>query len=118
MTGVFGTDEFEKWYAGLSEAEMDGVDYCVGLLEQLGVNLGFPYSSKLQGSKHKLRELRAQAAGKPLRVFYAFDPRRDAILILGGEKGGDSRFYEKVLPRAEKIWEQYLKEFAEGFSDE
>jgi len=109
MTGVFGTDEFEKWYAGLSEAEMDGVDYCVGLLEQLGVN---------QGSKHKLRELRAQAAGKPLRVFYAFDPRRDAILILGGEKGGDSRFYEKVLPRAEKIWEQYLKEFAEGFSDE
>ena len=45
-----------------------------------------------------------------LRIIYAFDPARDAVLIIGGDKAGDKRFYEWIIPRAEAIWEQYLRE--------
>jgi hypothetical protein len=45
-----------------------------------------------------------------LRVFYAFDPLRQAILLIGGDKTGDGRFYKVMIPRATAIWEQYLEE--------
>jgi hypothetical protein len=71
------------------------------------VALGFPYSSEIKGSQ-TLRELRVQSGGRPLRVFYAFDPLRRAVLLLGGSKTGDERFYEAFVPRAERIWVEYL----------
>ncbi|HYU34882.1 MAG TPA: type II toxin-antitoxin system RelE/ParE family toxin [Thermoanaerobaculia bacterium] len=45
-----------------------------------------------------------------MRIVYAFDPKRQAILILGGDKTGDDRFYERMIPRAEDIWESYLRQ--------
>jgi hypothetical protein len=90
----------------------------VGLLEAKGVSLGHPYSSAIKGTKHPIRELRVQSGGRPLRVLYAFDPRRQAVLLLGGDKTGDDRFYETVVPRAERIWEQYLTELEAGQHDE
>jgi hypothetical protein len=57
-----------------------------------------------------LRELRVQHEGRPYRVLYAFDPARKAVLLLGGDKGGDDRFYEQAIPRAEALWERYLAE--------
>lgn len=61
----------------------------VGLLENNGPKLPFPYSSGIQPSKHSyLRELRIQYKGEPYRIFYAFDLRRVAILLLGGNKEG------------------------------
>jgi hypothetical protein len=74
------------------------------------VTLGFPYSSDIKGSKHPLRELRCKSAGKPLRVFYAYNPVRDAVMILGGDKSGDKRFYEREVKKAEDIWTQYIAE--------
>lgn len=57
----------------------------VGLLEEWGVNLGYPHSSKIKGAKTgALRELRIQSGGRRLRILYAFDPRRTAILLIGG----------------------------------
>jgi hypothetical protein len=50
-----------------------------------------------------MRELRVQSSGEPLRGFYAFDPRRTAILLIGGDKTGDDRFYETMIPIAEVI---------------
>jgi len=58
-----------------------------------------------------------QAGGRPLRVFYAFDPRRDAVLLIGGDKTGNGRFYERMVPVAERIWEQYLAEQASGLHE-
>lgn len=58
-----------------------------------------------------------QSKGKPLRVFYAFDPRRQAVLLLGGDKTGDKRFYKAFVPKAERIWEGYLAEQAAGIHD-
>lgn len=57
-----------------------------------------------------MRELRVQSGGKPLRVFYAFDPRRMAILLIGGDKTGDQRFYERMIPIADALYDEYLIE--------
>lgn len=118
MVEVVTTDEFAEWFGGLDDGERDSVARYVGLLEAKGVLLDHPYSSKIGGSKHAIRELRVQHQGRPLRVFYAFDPRRDAVLILGGDKTGDGRFYEVMVPRADRIWEEYLAEQAAGEHDE
>jgi hypothetical protein len=59
-----------------------------------------------------LRELRIQSRGRPLRVFYAFDPLRQAVLLLGGDKTGDDRFYVSMVPRVEAIWVQYLRDIS------
>jgi hypothetical protein len=78
-------------------------------LEQCGPNLKFPFSSGIEGSKlTHLRELRIQHAGEPYRVLYAFDPRRCAILLLGGNKTGDDRRYEKNIPVAERLYQKHL----------
>lgn len=83
----------------------------VTLLEQDGPKLDYPHSSQVKGSRFgAMRELRIQIAGEPWRVFYAFDPRRTAYLIVGGCKVGNSRFYEQMIPQADSIFEQHLRE--------
>jgi hypothetical protein len=75
--------------------------------------LGYPYSSAIESSKHgHMRELRIQHGGDPYRVFYAFDPRRAAILLIGGCKVGDDLFYERMVPVADRIYEAHLQEIA------
>lgn len=103
------TDEFGDWWAGLSEDEQISIAASVQLLEERGPNLGFPHSSGIQGSKHgHLRELRTQHAGRPYRTLYAFDPRRNAILLLGGDKTGDARWYEVNVPVADRLYDEHL----------
>ena len=73
--------------------------------------LPFPDSSGINGSRHAhMRELRVQSGGNPLRIFYAFDPRRTAILLIGGDKTGNDRFYEEYVPLADDLYEAYLNE--------
>ena len=117
MVEVFATEEMTEWYGSLSDEEANAVDRVVHLLEQMGVGLGFPYSSAIKGSRHPLRELRVTAGNAELRVMYAFDPRRDAALIIGGNKTGDDRFYDWIVPLAEKIWDEYLAEQKAGQHD-
>ena len=83
----------------------------VSLLHELGPLLRFPYSSDVKGSRYgHMRELRVQSAGRPIRIFYACDPRRSAILLIGGDKTGDERFYESYIPQADKLYDDYLDE--------
>jgi hypothetical protein len=105
------TDEFGEWWDALSEAEQVAVDAHVRELERRGPSLPFPYSSGIEGSRHgHMRELRVQRGGRPLRIFYAFDPRRVAILLIGGDKTGDRRFYERYVPIADKLYDEHLAE--------
>ncbi len=53
-----------------------------------------------------------------MRIVYAFDPRRDAVLLIGGDKSGDRRFYARIVPLAERIWRDYLAEQAAGLHEE
>ncbi len=64
-----------------------------------------------------MRELRVQRAGRPLRIFYAFDPRRVAILLIGGDKTGDDRFYERFIPIADRLYDEHLDELKKEESD-
>jgi hypothetical protein len=108
------TDEFGVWWETLSDDQQDDIAHCVGLLSELGPALGFPYSSKVNSSRHgHMRELRTQSAGKPLRTLYAFDPLRTAILLLGGDKTGDDRWYEKFVPIADRLYDQHLEELSQ-----
>ncbi len=108
--GVEYTDEFESWWESLDKDEQESVATCVLLLEERGPMLGFPFSSGIEESKYShMRELRVQHAGRPYRVLYAFDPRRIAILLIGGDKTGDDRWYEKYVPIADKIYEGHIE---------
>jgi hypothetical protein len=60
-----------------------------------------------------MKELRTQSAGRPIRSFFAFDPRRSAILLIGGDKTGDARFYDRMIPIADRLYDIYLWELRE-----
>ncbi|MFL5542333.1 MAG: type II toxin-antitoxin system RelE/ParE family toxin [Longimicrobiaceae bacterium] len=108
---VEGTDEFDEWFDSLSDAERRDVVAAVDYLELKGTALGFPHTSSVESSRHShMRELRIQHRGRPYRVLYAFDPRRTAILLLGGDKTGDDRWYEKYVPIADDLYDEYLEE--------
>ena len=105
------TDEFGEWWNGLTADEQESIDVSVQLLEQLGPNLRFPHSSGVNGSKHShMRELRTQHKGRPFRTLYAFDPRRHVILLLGGDKTGDKRWYDVQVPIADRLYDEHLEE--------
>jgi hypothetical protein len=105
------TDEFEDWWNQLSEAEQESIMASVGLLESCGPNLRFPHSSGITTSKHDhMRELRTHHEGRPYRTLYAFDPRRAAILLIGGEKTGNDRWYEEFVPIANRLYDDHLDE--------
>jgi hypothetical protein len=105
------TDEFGAWWKNLTEAEQEDVDAHVRELERRGPMLPFPYSSDVKGSTHgAMRELRVQSGGRPIRIFYAFDPRRAAILLIGGIKSNQRRFYDQMVPLADRLFAQHLDE--------
>jgi len=109
---VEGTDEFADWYGGLTVEDQRRIERAVGYLEEFGYLLGRPHADTVNGSRHpNMKELRPQ--GSPIRVFFAFDPRRTAILLLGGEKSGDNKFYARMVPRADDLYDQYLIETAD-----
>lgn len=107
------TDEFGKWWEDLDESEQESVAAVVQLLEERGVGLSFPYSSGIAGSRHgHMRELRIQHKGDPYRVLYAFDPKRNAILLVGGNKKGNNDWYDNYIPVADRLYDEHLAELA------
>jgi hypothetical protein len=56
-----------------------------------------------------MKELRTQHRGRPLRTLFAFDPRRYAILLIGGDKTGDARFYDRMIPLADRLYDEHLE---------
>jgi hypothetical protein len=112
---VVFTDEFGEWWNGLSESEQDSIDRVVRILVAYGAALRFPYSSRVESSAFaQMRELRVQHQGRPYRVLYGFDPRRQAVLLLGGDKTGQDRWYEIYVPIADRIFNNYLNDMEKG----
>ena len=105
------SDELSLWYNALNEDEWESVNGAVDMLAQFGPSLGRPDVDTLKGCRYpNMKELRVQHRGRPYRILCAFDPRRCAYLILGGDKTGDRNWYEAALRRAEEIYEMHLKE--------
>ncbi len=108
------TDEFEAGWTDLGEQRQGRVDASVRLLEEFGPALDYPHTSGVSQSKHsRMRELRVQVDGRPFRVLYAFDPRRAAILLIGGDKTGDARWYEASVPAADLLYEEHIEALKE-----
>jgi hypothetical protein len=120
MWDVEYTDEFGEWWETLTFTEQTAVDASVRLLVRLGPQLARPHVDTVKGSRHSnMKELRTQCQGRPLRSFFAFDPRRSAILLIGGDKTGDNRFYERMIPLADHLYDQHLEELrSEGLIEE
>ena len=101
----------KSWFLDLSDDEQVDVGCVVELLVEHGPALPFPYSSGIVGSRHRhLRELRIQHRGRPYRLLYAFAPRQTAILLLGGDKTGNSQWYDENAPPADDRCDDYLRE--------
>ena len=113
------TDELGAWWETLDEREQESIGASVQLPEARGPQLGYPHSSGIAQSRHAhMRELRVQHDGQPYRILYAFDPRRSAILLIGGNKTGDNRWYDVFVPIADRFYDEHLAELRkEGLID-
>lgn len=105
------TDEFAIWWNSLSEAEQEEIDAKVDLLEERGPMLSRPHADVIASSRHSnMKELRGKADARQLRVLFAFDPHRAALLLIGGDKTDDPKWYDKFVPIADDLFDEHLKE--------
>jgi hypothetical protein len=103
-------DDFADWLDGLGAGLRNEILSHAGLLCEYGPQLGRPKVDTLEGSAYdNMKELRVQYAGDPWRILFAFDPERKAILLVGGNKAGDKRWYEKNLPIADARYARHLR---------
>ncbi|MGA2250413.1 type II toxin-antitoxin system RelE/ParE family toxin [Terracidiphilus sp.] len=108
------TDEFGKWWDELSVNEQNSVADGVYLVQEFGPALTRPHADTVRGSQYpNMRELRIQHQGRPYRVLYVFDPRRVGVLLIGGDKTGNNRWYEEFVPMVDGIYAQHLREIKE-----
>lgn len=107
MWEIEGTDEFAAWYGSLNALEQERVDYVVSKLEASGPALPRPTVDTVNGSRFSnMKELRINRP--PLRIFFAFDSRRYAILLIGGDKTNDPAFYDRMIPVADRLYADHL----------
>lgn len=113
MWEVEFTDEFEDWWDDLSEEEQDAITAAVEFLEERGPGLGRPFVDNVKISRHKhMKELMPR--GGSIRILFAFDPRRTAILLIGGDKTDRWReWYEEMVPVADELYDGYIRELQE-----
>src|SRR5947209_6742665 len=103
------TVQFAQWYASLGISEQASVEHSLELLAAGGPFVGRPHVDTVRGSRFaNMKELRVQHRGKPFRVLFAFDPVRTAMLLVGGDKTGDERWYDRMIPIADRLYEQHL----------
>jgi hypothetical protein len=103
------TDEFEKWWNNLNAKEQSEINAKVTLLQEFGPVLPRPHADVIVTSKHaNMKELRGSVGNKLLRVLYAFDPRRAAMLLIGGDKSGNPKWYAEYVPIADKLFDEHL----------
>ncbi len=108
---VEATTVFDEWFELLTRSQQEDVRAGIVLLKQFGPRLARPYADTLKGSRHSnMKELRVQSGGKPLRALFAFDPQRTAIILIGGDKTGDARFYDRMIPLADDLFDEHLAE--------
>jgi hypothetical protein len=110
------TEVYAAWFTALIKDDLNSaiqVAQAVAALREEGAALGRPLVDRIQGSKiHHLKELRPGSAGRSkIRVLFAFDPARSALLLLGGDKAGNwQRWYRENIPLAEQLYLEYTEE--------
>jgi hypothetical protein len=111
-TDIEVTDEFVEWFASLNDSDAAAVTARVDLLAERGSSLRRPVVDVIRTSANypRLKELRCGTT-HAIRVLFTFDPRRTAILLLGGSKAGNwETWYEVAVPAADRLYSVYLGE--------
>lgn len=110
------TGEFERWWAALTEAEKAKVDASIEKLEITGPKAGRPLVDTVKGSRFpNMKELRPT---QTIRVFFALDRRRMAVLLIGGDKAGKSkRFYRQMIAKADGSYDAHLRRISKGATE-
>lgn len=111
MWAVATTGAFDEWFAAQGEDAQVEIIAVVELLKMLGPSLRRPHADTLKGSRYaNMKELRARTRSQVLRVAFAFDPNRAAILLVAGDKGGVSerRFYRQLIDKADDLFDAHL----------
>lgn len=110
MWPVATTDEFDEWFSDLSEVAQAEIIAKVEVLKILGPTLGRPHADTLNGSKYANMKELCDTADQVLRVAFAFDPDRAAILLVAGNKAGVSqkRFYKRLIAKADELFDAHL----------
>jgi len=104
---------FDAEFEAYDEAVQNAVLAHLCLLEGVGPSLGRPHVYTLNGSKHaNMKELRFKADGGVWRVAFAFDPTRQAVVLVGGDKSGGSeaRFYKSLIKKADDRYDSYISD--------
>jgi hypothetical protein len=115
---LYLTDEVDAWLDGLAVSDADSYAQVVAgidVLADVGPSLGRPLVDRVKGSRlHGMKELRpGSSGGTEIRVLFVFDPWRSAILLVGGDKSGNwTRWYRAAIPKAERLYAEYLDERA------
>jgi hypothetical protein len=110
----------EAWFMHLAKedpASADLVEEAIDMLASAGPTLGRPLVDRIKGSSyHNMKELRpASVGGTEVRILFAFDPRRQAILLTAGDKAGQWKdWYIRNIPLADKRYAQHLTGLREG----
>ena len=113
MWEIEWTEEFERWIVSeeVDASARGDIRAALLVLQEFGQQLGRPLVDTVKGSRYaNMKELRVQSKGRPFRVLFAFDPDRKAVLLVGGNKQGRTRFYKEMVPLADSLFESYLKE--------
>ncbi|MBA4424098.1 MAG: diaminopimelate decarboxylase [Syntrophus sp. (in: bacteria)] len=114
MWKILQTRQFDEWFMSSDEVDEDArvsIYAVMEVLKSMGPNLGRPYVDLIKGSRHEnMKELRVQSKGRPFRIFFAFDPLRQAVLLIGGNKTGSKRFYTRMIPIADTLYDHYLQD--------
>lgn len=105
------TAEFDEWWETLTDSEQRKIVASVEALQEIGPTAGRPLVDSVEGSRHSnMKELRVT---QTMRIFFAFDPTRVAILLIGGDKAGKTkRFYKQMIPKADQIYDAHLRSTA------
>lgn len=109
-------DQFDLEFDALPVEVQDELLAMMALLETYGPGLGRPHADTLAGSRHaNMKELRFKAADGVWRVAFAFDPERQAILLIAGDKAGvaQKRFYKGLIVKADSRFSEHLKALRE-----
>ena len=116
MWQIKTTKKFDEWYTGLDDTDRENVLAAILVLQAKGPMLSRPYADSVYGSAHSnMKELRVQSKGNPIRAFFAFDPTRAGIILCAGEKiGKEKRFYEDMVPLADREFSAHLDELQRG----
>jgi hypothetical protein len=109
---VTTTDEYDRWLDGLNYDTVAEIIAVVSLLREYGPRLSRPHADTLKGSRFtNMKELRVRTAAAEIRIAFVFDPERQAVLLVAGNKKGvnERRFYRRLIAKAEELYDRHLR---------